>query len=66
MKFSERKERIKKLKKELDKLRVECTHPTSQVTKKANGSSGNWDPMDDKSWDELKCNVCDHFWTEDH
>ena len=65
MTSKERKAKIDKLRKQLEKLEDGCKHPKSRVSSKNKGSSGNWDPSDDKSWTEFTCHVCGHFWTED-
>lgn len=66
MNFKDRRDRIEELRVELKQLQEDCNHPKSQITKLNCGSSGNWDPGDNKSWTEFRCLVCGHFWTKDH
>lgn len=44
-------------------LQAMCLHPN--VSKKYDGSTGNWDPNDDCYWIEFKCPDCGKKWIED-
>lgn len=44
-------------------LQSTCKHPA--VTKKYQGSSGNYDPSADCYWIEFKCPDCGKRWMED-
>jgi hypothetical protein len=42
-------------------LQEKCPH--TNVTKKYNGSTGNWDRSQDSYWIEYSCPDCKKFWT---
>ena len=46
---------------ELAKLRDECPHPG--LTGNYNSNTGNWCPQDDAYWLELRCPLCEKYWT---
>lgn len=48
----------------LGELRTKhCTHP--DVTKKYEGSTGNYDPTCDSYWIRWRCPDCEHTWITD-
>ncbi len=60
---------IRGLYNQLDKLhqqivayQLKCKH--QGVIKIPKGSTGNYDPTDDRYWYECRCGDCNKFWTE--
>ena len=49
--------------KDLKKLQDECEHTNVIIVHR--GSTGHYDPTNNKYWIEHKCPDCDKFWTEE-
>ena len=45
----------------LEQVQSRCAHPNIEGI--YDGSTGNWDPMDDQYWVNLKCPDCLKAWT---
>jgi FtsZ-binding cell division protein ZapB len=50
-------------KEKIEKIQNDCPH--LNVNKKYGGSTGNYDPSNDRYWTELHCPDCDKRWTVD-
>lgn len=50
-----------RLNKRLKTLQESCSH--SNTTKEYKGSSGNYDPTNDRYWINWHCLDCDKYWT---
>jgi hypothetical protein len=42
-----------------------CSHPEPCLTKKYEGSTGNYDPSDDCYWVVYECSLCEKRWSEE-
>ena len=58
MEIEERQAKIRR-------IQNDCNHPEDCVTKKHGGSTGNYDPYDDRYWTDFHCSLCDKRWTMD-
>lgn len=58
------KEKIAKLEEEIREIQSECKHEYVQVTPK--GDTGNYDPSNDRYWNEYFCPDCEKRWDGDH
>jgi hypothetical protein len=58
------RKQIKDLENQIEEIQEECIHPKRCVTKTPRGSSGNYDPSNDRYWYECECSLCEKRWTE--
>jgi hypothetical protein len=56
--------RIASAQKKIKDIQSQCTH--MDVVKTPKGSSGNYDPQDDRWWKECKCKICQKWWIENY
>lgn len=54
---------IEKWRVRLIKLQSSCMHPDVAIT--YNGSTGNFDPIDDGYYKSYKCPDCNKYWSDD-
>jgi len=40
-----------------------CKHPTRHLRYKLDGSTGNYDPTQDRYWTDFHCRLCQKKWT---